>query len=95
MSTADIKEKISPIFKEYGIKRAGLFGSVSRGDNTAQSDIDILVSLGKPMGMFAYMHMVRDIEKKLGKKVDIVTEKSMDKFIKPYIIKDLQNIYEG
>lgn len=95
MNTIDIKEKVSPIFKEYGIKRARLFGSVSRGEYTPQSDIDILISLGKPMGMFAYIHMVREIEEKLGKKVDIVTEKSMNKFIKPYIMKDLKNIYEG
>jgi uncharacterized protein len=95
MSTADIKENISPIFKEYGIKRAGLFGSFSRGEETSKSDVDILVSLGKPMGMFKYMHMVRDIEQKLGRKVDIVTENSINKFLKPYIIKDLQSIYEG
>jgi uncharacterized protein len=95
MDTLDVKEKISPIFKKYGVKRARVFGSASRGEYTAQSDIDILLSLGKPMGMFAYMRMVREIEKNLGRKVDIVTEKSVDKFIKPYIMKDLQNIYEG
>lgn len=95
ISTAEIKEKISPIFKEYGIKRAGVFGSVSRGDNTPQSDVDILVSPGRSMGMFTYMHMVREIERVLGRRVDVVTEKGMNKFIKPYIMKDLQNIYEG
>lgn len=69
MSTADIKKNIAPIFKEYGIKRAELFGSFSRGDETSKSDVDILVSLGKPMGMFTYMHMIRDIEKNLAKKL--------------------------
>lgn len=95
MDTLSIKEKISPIFKKYGVKRARVFGSASRGENTTQSDIDILISLGKPMGMLTYVRMVREIKEKLGRKVDIVTEKSVNKFIKPYIMKDLQNIYEG
>ena len=94
MNTDNIKNKISPILKKYGVKRAGVFGSFSRGEDTPQSDVDILISIGKPMGMFAYMQMKREIEFVLEKKIDIVTEKSINKFIKPYIIKEVKQIYE-
>jgi len=94
MNVSDIQKKISPILRKYDIQRASIFGSVSRGEATLQSDIDILVVIGKPMGMFAYMKMKREMEDSLGKKVDLVTEKSINKFIRPYIIKDLRTIYE-
>jgi len=95
MSTTEIQKKIHPIFKRYGIRRASVFGSVSRGDDTPQSDVDILIAVGVPMGLFTYMKMKREIEKKLGRSVDIVTEKSINKFIEPYVTEELQTIYEG
>ena len=95
MNISEIKNKISPVLKEYGVKRAAVFGSVSRGEDGPKSDVDIVVSLGKPMGMFAYMNLIRKIEDRLGRKVDLVTENSINKFVRPYIQSDLKTIYEG
>ena len=95
MNISEIQNKISPILKEYGVKRASVFGSVSRGEDSPKSDIDIMVSLGKPMGMFAYMNLIREIENKLDRKIDLVTENSINKFVRPYIQSDLKTIYEG
>ena len=53
-----------------------------------------MVSLGRPMGMFAYMSLIREIETRLGRKVDLVTEKSINKFVRPLIQHDLKTIYE-
>jgi len=95
MNISEIQNKISPILKEYGVKRASVFGSVSRGEDSPKSDVDIMVSLGKPMGMFAYMNLIREIENKLDRKIDLVTENSINKFVRPYIQSDLKTIYEG
>ena len=46
MPDAMIREMI-PLFKSYGIKKAALFGSVARGQNTPDSDVDLVVSFGK------------------------------------------------
>ena len=94
MNVSEIQNKISPVLKEYGVKRASVFGSVSRGEDSPKSDIDIMVSLGKPMGMFAYMNLIREIENKLDRKIDLVTENSINKFVRPYIQSDLKTIYE-
>lgn len=94
MSLASIQFKTKSIFEEYGITYAAVFGSVSRGEENKNSDVDILVHLGKPMGMFTYMQMIHKLENSLGKKVDIVTDKSLNKYIKPYITPDLKVIYE-
>ena len=95
MRIAEIQSKISPLFRVYGITYAALFGSVSRGDDRVDSDIDILIRLGKPIGMLAYLKLVGQMEESLGRKVDLVTENSLNKFVKPYVLSDLKTIYEG
>jgi predicted nucleotidyltransferase len=96
MKISEIQEKLSPLLREYGIKRAAVFGSVSRGEDRPDSDVDILVTLGeKPMGMFIFMELIRRAEEKLGRKIDLVTEGALNRFVRPYITKDLKTIYEG
>lgn len=81
---------------EYGVKKASVFGSVSRGDDRPDSDVDLLVELGPgPMGMFRYMELIEKLEEILGKKVDLVTEGNVIKYFEPYIRPDLKKIYEG
>lgn len=94
MTISDIQKKAAPIFQQYGITYAGLFGSFARGESTDTSDIDIMVKLGKPMGMFRYMEFVDGLESTLQRKVDVVTEKSLNKHVKPYITSDIKKIYE-
>lgn len=96
MNLAEIREKAQPVFKKRGIKHAAVFGSATRGEDRPDSDIDLLVDLGNTsMGMIAYMDFIEEMEKALGKRVDMVTSGSSNKFLKPYIEKDLETIYEG
>lgn len=95
MTMQDIKQKSIPIFQQYGITYAGVFGSFARGEETDKSDIDFVVRLGRPMGMFAYMRFVNGLESTLKRKVDVVTEKSINKRVKPYIIHEIKTIYEN
>jgi len=46
-SIEDIKQIILPILLKYETRRAGIFGSVARGDAERGSDVDILVELDK------------------------------------------------
>ncbi len=95
MTIQDVKNKSIPIFQQYGISYAGIFGSFARGEETNKSDIDFIVKLGKPMGMFKYMKFIDKLESSLKRKVDIVTEGSINKYIKPHIISDIKTIYEN
>lgn len=94
MTIADIQQKITPIFKDYGITYAGVFGSFARGESTDKSDVDLIVRLGRPMGMFAYMRFVNGLESTLKRKVDVITEKSINKRVKPYIVPEIKTIYQ-
>lgn len=94
MTVEEIKQKAIPILEQHGVAYAGVFGSVARGDDNPQSDVDILVRLGRPMGMVEYMDLIHSLEEILQKKVDLVTDQSLNKRVRPYVTPDLTTIYE-
>lgn len=94
MLVPEIKQRIGPVLREHGVLRASVFGSVARGHDRPDSDIDLMVKLGKPMGLFAYMKMLSKLEDCLGRKVDLVTESSLNKHVKPFVLPELKTVYE-
>jgi len=73
----------------------GIFGSAARGENTENSDIDILYQLKDTVGLFNIVRVKDNLEKKLNKKVDLVSEKYIHPKLKPLIMKDLIIIYSN
>ena len=92
-------QKLIPEIRAYlatqPVERAYLFGSCSRGEETPDSDIDILVALdySQPIGL-KYFRMITDLEKKLGRTVDLVAEDGLLPFAKPFVDKDKILLYE-
>ena len=91
----NIKDKIRNYLKDKPIKKAYIFGSHSRDNADKYSDIDILVELdySKPIGL-QFVKMQLDLQEMLQTKVDLITEKSVSKYIRPYIETDKDLIYE-
>ena len=75
--------------------RIGIFGSVARGENTESSDIDILYQLKSAVGLFNLVRMKDNLEEKLKRKIDLVSEKHINPKLKPYIMNDLKIIYNN
>lgn len=86
MSINDIKTKIYPTLLNYGVKKAALFGSIVRGAITKKSDIDILISLPKKASLLDLVGLKIDLEKILGKKVDVLTYDSLHPLLKEKIL---------
>lgn len=79
MCTADecitkIRENLPYIKKEYGVTELCLFGSVARGDNRSDSDVDILVTM--PPKIFLVGALKDYLEKLLNASVDLVRRHS-------------------
>jgi uncharacterized protein len=95
---ADIRRKALLLLKPY-ISRMAVFGSTVRGEATKKSDIDLLIRL-KPsnarlkLGLFKLMEIEENLQKKLGREVDLVTEDSLSPYIRPYVEKEKVVIYE-
>lgn len=62
--------------KDFGVKSLSLFGSVVRGEEMPESDVDILVEFDPTfdrIGLFAFIRLRYRLEELLGRKVDLVT----------------------
>ncbi len=83
--------------KTKPILRAWLFGSYSRGEETPESDIDILVDYDYSQGLvslFKMGGMLMDLSDIVGKKVDLVDNKGLLDFARPSVENDMILIYE-
>ena len=89
----EIKQKAEPILKAAGVTRSALFGSAARGEMTEESDIDILIDPPENMGFFGLAHLALDLEKKLGKSVDLVTYEALHPLLKSQILADEEVIF--
>ena len=85
------REEILEIASKHGAYNVRIFGSVSRGDDTEDSDIDFLIDydINKISPWFPG-GLLMDLQDLLGCKVDIVTEKGLSKFIKHRILDEAQ-----
>ena len=92
----ELREKIVPLLKPY-VKRVAVFGSFAHGEDTPDSDIDLLVAL-KPSGErpplgLNWFGLWAEIEQRLGRKVDLVTEDALSPYIRPYVERERVVLY--
>ncbi len=89
-----IQMLLQPVFADYKVKKAILFGSYAKGKAKEQSDIDILVDSG--LKGLAFLGLLEDVVTALGKKVDLldVSQIAQDSQISEEIKKGGVVIYE-
>ncbi len=87
--------KLIEICRQNDVAMIGVFGSVARGEATAQSDIDLLVRFSKGKSLLALVALERQISTVLGKKVDLLTEAAISPYIRDKVKRELQVIYEA
>ena len=88
-----IKKKITEnkayLREIYGVEEIGLFGSYTRGEQTPESDVDVVVTLNQKnvsVGLFEFCNLERFLENLLNKKVDLVTKRSIRPAFQKYIL---------
>lgn len=91
LSMRDIKrrrEDILRIAARHGAYNVCVFGSVMRGEERPDSDIDFLVDVGPVHSPWFPAGMVVDLEQLLGSDVDVVTEKALHWYIRDRVLKE-------
>ncbi len=86
-----LKEHKADLMARYPIKSLALFGSYSRGDNTIDSDVDVMVELSEPVDIL-FIQLAHELEDILHKKVDLVSTKGIKPDYYQYIKKDIQYV---
>ncbi len=94
MSTEKMKEKIAHYFETQPVEKAWLFGSFARGEQTENSDVDILIIPDNSVGLFKLSGMHLDLQDLLHLNVDLVTDKGLLPFARESADRDKILIYE-
>lgn len=81
MDTEAIKQKLgklrSVLSERYDVRTVGLFGSCVRGEARPDSDVDVLVSFGRPPSLLRFIELENLLSDELGVKVDLVMAEAL------------------
>jgi uncharacterized protein len=72
----------------FGVESLRLFGSVARGQASANSDVDLLVRFRETPTFSGYMKLRIFLEDLIGSRVDLVTESGLRDAVRPFVEKD-------
>lgn len=82
------REEILGFAKICGLSDVRVFGSVAREEDTAESDIDILVNVANSDDPLAFIDFKHDMEARFGRRVDIVFERGLYHAIKDRVLSE-------
>ncbi|MGI8536678.1 MAG: nucleotidyltransferase family protein [Mycobacteriales bacterium] len=90
----DLRPQLAALCQKYGIAELSVFGSVARGDDRPDSDVDFLYVRGADsvLGM-AFFGMQEELEELLGRKVDLVPKDNLHWVIKDRVLADARAVY--
>ena len=96
MSTQQVTQKIADYFKTQPVNRAWLFGSFARGEETTDSDIDILVEYDEDarISLLTISHMMGELERSTVRRIDLIEEGCLLTFAVESANRDKRLIYE-
>jgi len=86
-----LKSMLPMLSSEYAVERIGLFGSFNNGDESADSDIDLLVTLKRPIGWKFFTLQIL-LEETFERGVDLFTERSIRQEFKTHILSSVEYV---
>jgi uncharacterized protein len=94
----ELKQKVLPLLLPLGVKRVAVFGSVSRGEDTPESDVDILVELkeagGRPAIGLKWFGVEQELSRILGREVELVSSSALSPYIRDRVQKEMVALYD-
>jgi predicted nucleotidyltransferase len=82
------REVVLQIAARHGASNVRLFGSVARGEERPDSDVDLLIDLEAERGLGDYLGLAEELEALLHRRVDLLLARSLSPFFRPYIEAD-------
>ena len=92
MATIDIlqekRDDVLEVAHRHGVTSVRVFGSVARGDESPESDIDLLVTTGPTVSSWFPAGLILDLEQLLGCHIDVVTETGLNPLIRDEVLSE-------
>jgi hypothetical protein len=85
---AERREAILELARRYGASDVRVFGSVARGDNTEESDLDLIVRFEPGRTLLDHGGLLMDLRELLGMKVDVIDEEGMRPRFRRHVMKE-------
>jgi hypothetical protein len=82
------KDKIMQIAAIRGVRNIRIFGSVIRGEERPDSDIDLLIELDPERSLIDHIGFIQDLNDILKCKVDVVTEKGLNRYLRDQVMQE-------
>ena len=79
-------DRVSEICRRFDVVRLSLFGSYSRGEARASSDVDLLVEFEAPRSLLHLISLQNELSKALGLRVDLLTRDSISPYLRDRIL---------
>lgn len=86
------RDEILTLADKHGIQDVRVFGSVVRGEDKPDSDIDFLISLGQAGTYREWFDFQYGLENILQREVDVVPERNLHWFLKPQILAEAKTL---
>ncbi|MBI5326664.1 MAG: nucleotidyltransferase family protein [Ignavibacteriae bacterium] len=81
MLPQELKESIINYLAPYGISSIRLFGSFAKGNQSPNSDLDLLVDFNDRLSLLKIVKIERELSEKTGFKIDLLTKKAISPFL--------------
>ena len=96
LGAVEVEEaKLVGLCRRYQVRELSLFGSAARGEMRPDSDLDLLVEFlpNVGVGLLEHAGLMLDLQKLLGRKVDLVSKNGLKPRIRSYVLADAQLVY--
>lgn len=80
------RSDVLAIAKKHGVTSVRVFGSVARGEDSAESDVDLLVTTGPNVSSWFPAGLILDLEKLIGRRIDVVTESGINAHLRDEVL---------
>ena len=87
-------EVLAELCERNDIGRLRLFGSFARGEETGESDIDLIADFVRRKSLLELIRIEREFSERLGRKVELLTEPALSPYLRERILRESRVVYE-
>jgi len=86
---------LAQLCRAHDVARLRVFGSVARGEECPDSDVDLIVEFRRPKGLLALIRLERRLGELFGRSVDLVTEPGLSPYIRDAVLASTSVLFDA